>query len=172
MNNKTKDINNLKIFSKYPGYIDLYQIALHTVIGADEGIIIVPINFWTAERSSKIRKEFLSEYEVKEVKLFYYQVFEDTDYSVCSFYFHKKKNEEQTIKFRLMLDEKNEDSISLKLFKENSYSININLKNNPTLKLDRVSKPNEIGATNIKLHLTDSKPNSYGIFAEITDVYY
>lgn len=32
MNNKTKDPDNLKIFEKYNGFIDLYQISMHTLV--------------------------------------------------------------------------------------------------------------------------------------------
>lgn len=147
---------------------------MHTLIGSEEGIVIIPINFWTAERSGKIREEFLSKYKVSEVKMFYYQVFDDTDYSVCSFYYEKAQEElkEQTIKFRLMISKEKEDSITLKLEKKNKFSFNINLKNDPTLKLNRVTRNDTDGATAIKIHLTDSAPGVYGIKAEIAPIYY
>lgn len=173
MNNKTKDKNNIEVFSKYPGYIDLYQISMKTIIGAEEGIVIVPINFWTAERSGKIRNEFLSLYEVPEVKMFTYRVFSDTDYSVCAFYFRKSKTpiEEQNIIFRLIF-ESSEEKTTILLKRKNNFSINIDLENDESLELDRVAIGDTSGLTNIKLHLTDSAPNKYGIIAEIAPIYY
>lgn len=48
-------------FSQYD-YDDLYKIFLHTIIGCEGGVVIVPGNFFCDEGSEKIRTEFLSEY--------------------------------------------------------------------------------------------------------------
>lgn len=49
--NKAKDKT---LFNKYP-YDDLYKIAISTMIEAEGGILVLPINFLTDERSWKIR---------------------------------------------------------------------------------------------------------------------
>ena len=71
-----------------------------------------------------------------------------------------------------MISKEKEDFAVLKLKKKNKFSFNISLKNDPMLKLDRVTKEDTFGATSIKIHLTDSAPGVYGIKAEIAPTYY
>lgn len=172
LNNKTKNSINISIFKNNPGLIDLYQISIKKIIGCSEGILIVPNNFWTSERAAKIRKLFLDVYKVEEVKMFMEQVFDDTDYSVCSFYFKKKNDSnKQNIKFRFIKNDGSESSINLDLSKENFYSISIDYMDDKDIEIDRVSRKDEPGSTNIFLRLTDSKAGIANICAEIKDVY-
>lgn len=174
LNNKTKDQNNIKIFKDNPGLIDLYQISIDKIIGCREGILIVPINFWTSERASIIRQRFLSKYKVDNVKIFLEKVFNDTSVSVCSFYFEEgevDKLASQKINFRFVKNDGSEDCKVINLDKSENYSINIKYQDDPNIVIDRVSKENEDGTTNIFISLIDSNTNSYGIKAEIKDVY-
>lgn len=78
--------------SYFTQYDDLYKLFLHTIIGCEGGIVIVPGNLFCDEGSEKIRREFLSQYEVKRVNFFTMPVFETTSYSVCAFNFIRKFN--------------------------------------------------------------------------------
>lgn len=69
---------------------DLYKAALLSFKETGErGIVIIPTGFWFNERNTSIRKEFLTHFKVSEVSLFNKRMFEDTDYTVCSFYFER-----------------------------------------------------------------------------------
>lgn len=71
---------------------DLYQLSLHSIMDSDEGIVIVPINFLSAENSKKIRNIFFHKFEIVEMNYFTCQVFPDTTYNVIAFYYRKKNN--------------------------------------------------------------------------------
>ena len=73
-------------------YDDLYLFSMKKIIdsGTEEGIIIIPVNFFSAENSDALRKEFLSFYEVGRVNYFREQVFADTTYNVVAFYYKYK----------------------------------------------------------------------------------
>ena len=91
--NKAKDKT---LFKKYP-HDDLYKIAMSTMIGCSGGILIVPLNFFTDERSSTLRREFLSKYKVLRLNIFLDSMFDNTDYNVCSFFFEQKKCDEDNL---------------------------------------------------------------------------
>jgi hypothetical protein len=172
LNNKSKNKDIIKVFEKYKNlkYIDLFQISLHTILTAEEGIIIVPHNFWTGERSQSIRKRFLNRFYVNEVKMFEKKVFDDTDYAVCAFYFTKRlKTNNFKVKFKFVERDK---EIILELDNSNNFSIKPFLNTDPNLKLDRVSIGDTEGLTNIKINMTDSRPNDYGIKASSDKIYY
>jgi len=71
---------------------DLYQISLYSIMNSDEGIVIVPINFLSAENSQRIRDSFFSKFRIVEMDYFKQQVFLDTTYNVIAFYYKKKRN--------------------------------------------------------------------------------
>ena len=70
---------------------DLYQVSIFSIFNCEEGILIVPLNFLSAENSKKIRDLFFEKFEIVKLNIFSEQVFEDTTYNVISFYFKKKK---------------------------------------------------------------------------------
>lgn len=70
---------------------DLYQISIFSILSADEGIIIVPLNFLSAENSNKIRNLFFDKFQIVKLNIFSEQVFDDTTYNVISFYFRRNK---------------------------------------------------------------------------------
>ena len=73
-------------------YDDFYLLAIKKIIDAnpDEGIIIIPVNFFSAENSNHLRKEFLIKFNITSVNYFKEQVFEDTTYNVVAFHYTKK----------------------------------------------------------------------------------
>ncbi len=71
---------------------DLYHYSLNAILKSDEGIVIVPVNFLSAENSKKIRALFFAKFTIPEMNYFKYQVFPDTTYNVIAFYYRKKKN--------------------------------------------------------------------------------
>ncbi len=86
---KTKE----RFFSGVHSYFeDLYQISIFSILNCEEGILIVPLNFLSAENSKKIRNLFFEKFEIVKLNIFSEQVFEDTTYNVISFYFKKKKH--------------------------------------------------------------------------------
>lgn len=84
------------IFNKYK-YDDLYKIAMSTILDAEGGILIIPINFFIDEKSKEIREEFLSKFKILRLNVYLDQMFENTAYNVCSFAFKKDKNEKQEL---------------------------------------------------------------------------
>lgn len=70
---------------------DLYQVSLKAISKSNEGIVIVPLNFLSAENSEKIREIFFNKFEITRLNIFTEQVFEDTTYNVVSFHYKKKK---------------------------------------------------------------------------------
>ena len=85
---KTKKMffsGNKKIFE------DLYQVSIFSLLESQEGILIVPLNFLSAENSQKIRDLFFAHFEICACNIFNNPVFADTTYNVISFYFRRKK---------------------------------------------------------------------------------
>ena len=72
-------------------YEDLYLHSIKRLIESDpeEGIIIIPVNFFSAENSDALRAEFLNKYLISKVNYFKNRVFEDTTYNVVAFCFKK-----------------------------------------------------------------------------------
>ena len=90
-NKASKKIKN-KFFSGINSYFeDLYQISIFSILDCEEGILIVPLNFLSAENSKKIRGLFFEKFKIIKLNIFSEQVFKDTTYNVVSFYFKKKK---------------------------------------------------------------------------------
>ena len=87
--NKADRLTKEKYF-KNSNFEDLYQISLSAIMDSEEGIVIVPINFLSAENSLKIRSLFFSKFQIIEMNYFKNQVFSDTTYNVIAFYYKKK----------------------------------------------------------------------------------
>ncbi len=81
-----------KYFNKFPEFDDLFQISIFSILNSQEGIIIIPLNFLSAENTRKIRTIFFNKFEIIKLNIFQEQVFEDTTYNVISFYYKKRKN--------------------------------------------------------------------------------
>ena len=99
--NKTSEFK--EIFEKYQTD-DLYKAAILSIIGCKNGILIIPLNFFTDENSRKVREEFLSRYKVEYVNCFTKQMFKNTTYNVCSFYF--EEGETKDVMFNNIFEQK------------------------------------------------------------------
>lgn len=77
------------IFTKY-NTDDLYKATLLSILECDGGILIIPTNFLTDERTGNVRSQFLNQFEILEMNIFTEPVFITTTYSVCSFAFKRK----------------------------------------------------------------------------------
>lgn len=143
-------------FSQYD-YDDLYKIFLHTIIGCEGGIVIVPGNFFCDEGSEKIRTEFLSEYQVEKVNFFTYPVFDSTSYSVCAFSFRKGRNISQTIQFCI----NHEQVIEVELEQQFGYQIGgrelTEIKQTPSVFSRLVAGRSAKHPTHIYLYAADTK---------------
>lgn len=78
-----------EIYNKY-NVDDLYKAALVSILDCAGGLIIIPTNFFTDERTGKVRTQFLNQFKILEMNVFTEPVFETTTYSVCSFAFCRK----------------------------------------------------------------------------------
>ncbi len=92
--NKADRNTKEKYFNGYNSqFEDLYQLSIKSVFDSDEGILIVPLNFLSAENSGKIRDLFFDKFKILKLNIFSEQVFEDTTYNVISFYFKKREDD-------------------------------------------------------------------------------
>lgn len=83
------------VFDRYPDYDDLYKVAIHTMLNCEGGILIVPVNFLSDDKSANIRNKFFERYDIVQLNIFTEQMFSSTTYNVCSFAF-KKATESKT----------------------------------------------------------------------------
>lgn len=106
LNKMDKDIKEKYMI--YNGIEDLYHLSLLKIINSDydEGIIIIPVNFFSAENSDKIRKRFLDIYDIGIINYFSHQVFNDTTYNVVSFHFLKSTNYNRILDINIYPDNK------------------------------------------------------------------
>ena len=113
-------------------HTDLYQLALEKIMDSQEGIVIVPINFLSAENSKYIRRMFLEKFDIIKVNYFTEQVFSDTTYNVIAFYYREKKSNRQSM------------SVELNIFPERSTKyIDIHKRYNWQIGGDFLSAVNE-----------------------------
>ncbi len=163
--NKNKDKSLYNIYNTD----DYYKIALKTISDCNGGIIILPLNFFCSQ-DVNIRKEFLSNFLIQQVNVFEEQVFDDTNYTVCSFSFIKKENFYQNINFTIFPEKKN---IELLLKDQYGYTIGDKLlflkKSN--VKISRLLK-NQIPNSNIFLKAIDSSSINKDIGLSIKEHYY
>lgn len=159
--NKSRDKG---VFDKYR-VNDLYKCFIKELTHnrSAGGIIIIPLNFWCSKREIdiRLRRQFLKTYRVVQLNIFEEPVFNDTDYSVCSFQFmpHERENDTQhTIRatifpekkeLQVVLDETNHYMMGGEIFnlqRTHQYSIT---------RLTRLNKPN----TNLLVKcIDDEKP--------------
>ncbi len=89
LNINKADSNTKDKYFRKSQFEDLYQISLDAIFDSEEGIVIVPINFLSAENSEKIRQRFFSKFKIVKMNYFKEQVFEDTTYNVIAFYYKR-----------------------------------------------------------------------------------
>lgn len=119
--NKANRIIKEKYFSQF-NFEDLYQISLYNLLNSNEGIIIVPINFLSAENAKKIRNIFFSKFKIIKANYFTQQVFPDTTYNVIAFYYKKLAKPQSEIKFPMMIYPEHK-KVEIKLKKRFSWII-------------------------------------------------
>jgi len=66
---------------------------------SNEGIVIVPINFLSAENSRYIREMFFGKFVIERASYFAGQVFADTTANVMAFYYKRKEQETDKMTF-------------------------------------------------------------------------
>jgi hypothetical protein len=102
---------------------DLYQLSLYSILNSQEGIVIVPINFLSAENSSKIRNLFFARFRIVEMNYFRQPVFADTTYNVIAFYYKRKEKQYAdsfTIKTHIYPEK---ETVQIELFAKDNWTI-------------------------------------------------
>jgi len=89
-NKAAKEIKDKYFAEQNSKFEDLYQVSIYSILNSEEGILIVPLNFLSAENSDRIRRIFFERFKIIHLNIFEEQVFEDTTYNVISFYYKKK----------------------------------------------------------------------------------
>lgn len=138
--------NNKELFDKYD-VNDLYKCFIKELISNNPlgGILIVPLNFWSSIRVNdiKLRSKFLDIFNIKLINIFEEKVFEDTNYTICSFQFELKlKNKQNNININIYPSNKH---FKVLLNKNNNYMIGgeiYNLKKNKMYNITRITKDN------------------------------
>ncbi|MDU5082842.1 Eco57I restriction-modification methylase domain-containing protein [uncultured Tissierella sp.] len=120
---------------------DLYKASIKTMLEAEGGILIIPLNFFNAS-DKEFRKVFLSKFEVQKLKVFEKQIFDDTPLPVCAFSFIKKENTEQTLN-TIFLPKGKEQKFKIKL--EEGYTIGSEIFNleQSNIKIKRLTNTKE-----------------------------
>ena len=72
---------------------DLYKAFILSALDCEGGIIIVPTNFLSDERTATVRKKFFDRFKVLELNIFTVPVFKTTTYSVCAFAFQRAEKQ-------------------------------------------------------------------------------
>lgn len=101
---------------------DLYQISIASIMNSEEGIIIVPINFLSAENSVKIRKIFLNKFKIVKMNYFTKKVFSDTTYNVVAFYYKKGHRPVNSFDIKTVILPDNK-KINLSLYRKHDWII-------------------------------------------------
>ena len=172
---------NKYLFDKY-NVNDLYKCIIKNILTNHclGGILIIPLNFWSSIRLTDInlRKEFLKKYNIILLNIFEDQVFNDTSYTICSFQFELKKNNEnnENSKLNIMIYP-SKTNINTELNYKNNFMIGgdiYNLKLQNKYKITRLTKKNKDKSnTNILVKCIDDNANSQiGLsFVEDKDIY-
>jgi len=111
------------VYFRQSEFEDLYQLSLYSILNSQEGIVIVPINFLSAENSAKIRNYFFARFCIVEMNYFRQPVFADTTYNVIAFYYKRKKRHDAdsfVIKAHIFPEE---ETFPLELFVKDNWTI-------------------------------------------------
>jgi hypothetical protein len=144
-------------------HTDLYQVSMASIMDCEEGILIVPINFLSAENSKYIRRQFLDKFEIVLVNYFEDSVFADTTYTVMAMYFKQKSIPTNSISFVLKCYPKGFCQ-KLSIFKDYDYTVGGEfyykiLKTPNNLKISRVEDKHIIYGENQMLCAKYALPN-------------
>jgi hypothetical protein len=129
---------------------DLYKAALQSMLKAEGGLLVVPLNFFSSKESAT-RKLFLDQFTILKVIAFEESVFEDTDYTVCSFAFVKHdRPRDQHVEF--VFKPTNESKI-FALKQAHDYQVGVEFTNLITDSGPKVTRLREDQTPNSKLFL-------------------
>ena len=109
------------IFTKY-NVDDLYKATLLSLLPCEGGILIIPTNFLTDERTGIVRTMFLDQFEILEMNVFTQPVFTTTTYSVCSFAFRRKANSKLPQTFPVNINPAQEQ-VNITIYPDYDYRI-------------------------------------------------
>ena len=157
--NKALDKN---LFDKYK-LDDLYKIAIKTILDSEGGILIIPTNFFTDERTHGIRTEFMEKFLVEEINIYTTPAFETTTYSVSAFVFRRAEMEIQEQKLKVNIFPENRE-VSFLVKKDYGFRLAgdffSEVERTPAI-FSRLLKDREIPEgkylTNIKLYALDTR---------------
>lgn len=113
--------NEKDIFNQYKTD-DLYKATLLSILDCSGGILIIPTNFLTDEKTGSVRKSFLNQFKILEMNIFTKPVFETTTYSVCSFAFIRKTLAESSQTFPINIFP-NKNTINITIHPQYDYRI-------------------------------------------------
>lgn len=147
------------IFSLYDTD-DLYKASLLSFLDCAGGILIIPTNFFTDERSGRVRKKFLDIFQILEANVFTRPAFTSTTYSVSSFSF-QRRTECEAQRFNVNIQPNNK-TVQVQLSPQYDYRLageyyaQINQINNM---FGRAIKGQQIDGfiTNLNLYALDSR---------------
>jgi len=174
--NKSKDKS---LFDKY-NVNDLYKCVIKDILTniCLGGIFIIPLNFWSSIRLADIelRKAFLGKYDIILLNIFEETVFDDTTYTICSFQFKLKINNDNSNKLNIIVYP-SKTIMKIELNDNNNFMIGgdiykLKLKN--TYKITRLTNKNKNKAnTNILVKCIDDNIKSQIClsFVEDKDIY-
>ncbi len=137
---------------------DLYKCFMRILIESKAvgGILIIPLNFWSSIRKMDVvlRRDFLYVYSVQRLNIFEEQVFSDTTYSVCSFQFAMRMNNDDIIHSHIYPEKR---ELSFALNDENNYTIGgeIYLLPQSEYRVSRMTDETIEGFTNILVKTID-----------------
>lgn len=166
---KNKMSKELK--EKYNKYLidctDIYEIYIKQIIKSEclGGILILPINFLFSF-NNKLRKDFICKYEIKTLKIYEKQIFNDTTSSVIVFDFqirNQRNNNLNNFKINTVLLQKHKtENFIIELSKENDFTYGneiYNRKYDSDLKFSRYINKDLNGyyLTNIEIFCIDSR---------------
>ena len=151
--------SNKQIFNVY-NVDDLYKAFLVSILECEGGIVIVPTNFLSDERTADVRKKFFNRFEILELNIFTVPVFKTTTYSVCSFAFKRAQlQSERKIKCNVMPAN---NSYNITLYERHNYRLGgdiVNAVENHKNYFSRLTSttPSSKFITNIKLYALDTR---------------
>ena len=166
-----------KVYDKY-NENDLYKCFLKELLTnqAIGGLIIIPLNFFSSIRKADIqlRNEFVNIYNIKRIRIFEEQVFDDTSYTVCVVQFINKTHETMS---NIISDEHainvefypTQETCYMTLNKSNMYTFGGHmfcLEQNANYSIERLTKKNKTKQhTNLLLKcIDDSQDSQLGLY--------
>lgn len=166
--NKSKDKTIYDIYN----VSDLYKAALLSFLESDGGIIILPLNF-LCDEDSNLRNKFFEVFNIGYLNIFEETVFEDTSYTICSFYFYKKEHKEQQNDFYVKFFPNNEEK-RISLTKDTGWRLGGEfynfLNNQKNIGITRLIE-NKIPNSNLYLRAIDTGTMNGRISLSICDEY-